>query len=103
VTTPPDPANDTTPLACARCAAALRPGAGNFFCITIEAIADPTPPDISAEDLAADARAQIDELLARLSGLSEAEAMKQVYHRLTFYLCGRCYRQWIDDPAGRPA
>jgi hypothetical protein len=103
VTTTSKPSDDITPLACARCAAALRPGSGNFFCITVEAIADPTPPSLSAEDLAADARAQIDELLARLAGLSEEEAMKQVYHRLTFHLCGRCYRQWIEDPAGRPA
>jgi hypothetical protein len=97
VTTPPD---DTAPLACTRCGVALRPGSGNFYWVTVEAVADPTPPTISAEDLAGDVRAQIEELLARLAGVSEAEAMKQVYHRLTFHLCGRCYRQWIDKPAG---
>jgi hypothetical protein len=87
-------------LVCARCAAALRPGDGNFYWITVEAVADPTPPTISAEDLATDVRAQIEALLARLEGLSEEEAMSQVYRRLTFHLCGPCYRRWIEDPTG---
>jgi hypothetical protein len=93
------PADPAQPV-CARCAAELRPGAGNFYWITVEAVADPTPPTISAEDLAMDVRAQIEELLARLEGVSEEEAMSQVYRRLTFSLCGPCYRRWIENPAG---
>lgn len=98
--TRPDQAADVAPLACARCAAELRPGAGNFYRVTIEAVADPTPPTLSAEDLAADVRQQIEALLARLEGLSEEEAMNQVYRRLTFHLCGPCYRRWIESPTG---
>ncbi len=92
----PDPAHPV----CARCAVALRPGDGNFYWVTVEAVADPTPPTISAEDLATDVRAQIEELLARLQGVSEEEAMSQVYRRLTFALCGPCYRRWIEHPTG---
>jgi hypothetical protein len=91
---PPDP----TPLCCRRCGAELRPGAGNFFRVVIEAMADPTPPSLSAEDLATDVRPEIERLLAQLSGMSEEEALAQVYRRLTLFLCGPCYRDWIEDP-----
>jgi hypothetical protein len=97
--TPEQPTSaQPAPLACARCGAGLRPGAGNFYWVTVEAFADPTPPSVSAEEMAGDLRAQIEALLARLAGVSEEEAMSQVYRRLTFHLCGPCYRRWIEDP-----
>jgi hypothetical protein len=96
----PDPTADPEPLACARCGAGLRPGAGNFYLVTIEAVADPAPPNPSAEELAADVRPQIEALLAQLAGLSEEEALAQVYRRLRFHLCGPCYRRWIESPTG---
>ena len=34
--------------------------------------------------------------------ISEREMADQVYRRLTLHLCGKCYRKWIEDPAGRP-
>jgi hypothetical protein len=90
--------NSPGPLTCRRCGAELRPGAGNFYRVVIEAVADPAPPTLSDEDLAADVRAEIERLLTQLASLSEEEALAQVYRRLTLYLCGRCYRDWIDDP-----
>jgi hypothetical protein len=92
--------DEAAPVFCARCAAELHPGAGDFFRVTIEAVADPAPPDISSEDLAEDLRAQIEELLADLGDLSEQEAMDQVYRKLVIHLCTPCYRQWIENPAG---
>jgi hypothetical protein len=68
--------------------------------VNIEAIADPTPPTISAEDLASDIRKRIEQLLQQMEGLSAQEAMDQVYRRFTFYLCGPCYRKWIETPTG---
>jgi hypothetical protein len=100
MTTRPDRAADFAPLVCARCAAELHPGGGDFYWITVEAVADPTPPALSAEDLATDVRPQIEALLARLEGLSEREAMDQVHRRLTFHLCAACYARWIESPAG---
>jgi hypothetical protein len=91
---------DQDPFACQRCGAQLQAGTGNFYRITIEAVADPTPPTISAEEMAIDVRSQIEQLLAQLAGLSEEEALAQVYRRLTLYLCGPCYREWIEDPVG---
>ncbi len=83
---------------CARCGAALHPGDGNFFRVTVEAVADPTPPEISAEELAQDVRPRIEALLAELERHTEAELTDQVYRRLTFFLCGPCYRPWIEQP-----
>jgi hypothetical protein len=95
---PPESLTEPLTLFCARCTRELQPGAGNFYRVTIEAVADPTPPAISAEDLAADLRARIEELIRQMEGLSAQEAMDQVYRRLTLYLCGPCYRKWIENP-----
>jgi hypothetical protein len=99
VTSPHQPA-DLVPIFCARCTAELEPGTGTFYRVTIEAVADPTPPTISSEDLATDLRKRIEDLLQQMQDLSAQEAMDQVYRRLTLYLCGPCYRQWIENPAG---
>jgi hypothetical protein len=93
-------ADPESPLTCARCGATLHPGSGNFYRVTIEAVADPTPPTFTAEDLAADVRQQIERLLARLESVSEQEALDQVYRRRMLYLCGPCFRRWIEDPTG---
>ena len=71
--------------------------------VKIEAFADPTPPGFSDEDLEMDARQEIEQLIAAMENMSEREVMDQVYRRLTIYMCGSCYRRWIEDPTGRQA
>ena len=83
---------------CARCAAELTPGEGDFYVVRIEPVADPTPPSFSEEDLKHDPRAEIERLIEQMRNLSSQEAMDQVYRRLVLYLCGPCYRHWIEDP-----
>jgi hypothetical protein len=100
VVTSQDQPDDCSPLFCARCAADLEPGSGIFYRVTIEAVADPTPPTIAGEELATDIRKRIEDLLQQMQDLSAQEAMDQVYRRLTLYLCGPCYRQWIENPTG---
>jgi hypothetical protein len=78
----------------------LQPGAGNFYRVTIEAVADPAPPTATAEDLEGDLRRQIERTLAQLEDVSAQEAMDQVYRRLILFLCGDCFRRWIEDPTG---
>ena len=88
------------PLFCDRCAGMLRPGSGDHFVVRIEAVADPTPPDIAAADLdPGRIRRQIQRTLDQLSDVSAQEAMDQVYRRLTLYLCQTCFRTWIENPA----
>lgn len=91
---------DRWPIFCMRCRVEMTPGEGSFYVVRIEAFADPTPPRFTEEDLRRDARAEIERLLSELQDLSEQEAMDQVYRRMTIYLCTRCYRQWIENPAG---
>lgn len=93
-------AKDELPLCCDRCAAELTPGEGSFYVVRIEAFADPTPPSFSLEDLMRDAKAEIQRLVDEMGELSAQEAMDQVYRRLVLYLCGPCYRQWIEKPTG---
>jgi hypothetical protein len=76
----------------------LHPGSGDFFQVTIEAVADPSPPCISREDLEQDARGQIEKILSDLEGLSEQEALDQVYRRVVVHLCNPCFRHWIENP-----
>jgi hypothetical protein len=66
--------------------------------VRIEALADPTPPEFSGDDLKRDAEAEIQRLLDKMRDLSPQEAMDQVYRKLVFYLCGPCYRPWVEDP-----
>ena len=88
-------------LVCHRCGQELTPGEGNLYVVRIEAFADPTPPDLSAEELAElDTAAEIDRLIEQMKGMSEQELMDQVYRRLTIHLCGACYARWIENPAG---
>jgi hypothetical protein len=90
--------NDRSPLLCARCGVELRPGSGDFYVVRVEALADPTPPSFSEEDLQHDPRAEIERLIDQMQDLSEQELMDQVYRRLILHLCGPCYRQWIENP-----
>jgi hypothetical protein len=91
--------SDDSPLLCTRCLKILEPGCGEFYVVTIEAIADPTPPSFSAGDLARDHRADWREIVAALKDTSPQEALDQVYRRVVIHLCNACYRDWIENPA----
>jgi RNase P subunit RPR2 len=88
------------PVICNRCSAVLHPGQGDFYVVRIEAVADPTPPTFSEQDLQQDTAAEIDRLVEALRDMSEREALDQIFRRMTLHLCSRCYRQWIENPVG---
>ena len=90
----------SAPLWCARCGRRCLPGKGDFYVVNIEATADPTPAPITDDDLQADLESQMHELIELMGGMSERELMDQVYRRLTIFLCGSCYADWIENPAG---
>lgn len=87
-------------LFCHRCSAVLTPGQGDFYVVRIEAFADPTPPRFNGDFSDLDVAGEIDRLIEQMKDMSERELMDQVYRRLTLHLCGRCYREWIENPAG---
>ncbi len=88
-------------LLCHRCGCDLKPGKGNFYVVRIEAFADPTPPDLSADEMwdDIDIGAEIERLIDQMKEMSERELMDQVYRRLTLHLCRNCYLRWIENPA----
>jgi hypothetical protein len=89
---------DGPPLVCARCGTELTPGKGDFYLVRIEAMADPSPPSFTEEDLNRDLKVEIERLIDAMRERSEQELVDQVYRRLLLYLCGSCYRAWIADP-----
>ena len=91
------------PIFCDRCAVELVPGEGNWYVVSIHAVADPTGPVIDRPRSAEEIRREIERLVAELNNLSPQEALDQVRRRLTLYLCQPCFHQWIEDPTGSPA
>jgi hypothetical protein len=87
------------PIFCDRCSKTLTWGQGNFYVVRIEAVADPTPPEISEADLKKDVAAEIERLFKDMESLSEQELLDQVFRRVTIYLCADCYPAWIENPA----
>jgi hypothetical protein len=85
---------------CRRCGKHVRPGRGDLYVVSILAVADPSPPVFTEDDLALDAGAEILRLTAKLNDLGALEAENEVYRRLVFHLCGSCYQRWIKDPTG---
>lgn len=92
--------SDDAPLLCSRCLKSLATGRGEFFVVTIEAVADPTPPQIDEYDLSRDARQEWRDIIAALHDVSAQEALDQVYRRVVIHLCNACYGDWIENPAG---
>jgi len=92
--------NDEMPLCCDRCLCTLKPGKGNFYEVRIEALADPTPPSFTENDVWQDADGLYEQTIRQMEDLSAQEAMDQGYRRLMLHLCGPCYREWIETPTG---
>jgi hypothetical protein len=88
------------PLLCKRCERELRAGRGDFYIVSIVAVADPSPLVLTKADLARGADDEIQRLIAHTRGLSSQDAEDQVHTRLFCYLCRACYRHWIQDPTG---
>ena len=91
---------EESPLLCAKCLKVLVPGQGDFFVVRIEAVADPTPPEFTEEDLQRDAAREFSELVEQLAEYSERELMDQVCRTTVLHLCNECFRSWIEDPTG---
>lgn len=90
----------TEPLLCTRCLKTLEAGRADFYVVSIEAVADPTPPSFEAGELERDYKADWRAIVAALQDTSPQEALDQVYRRLIIHLCNNCYRDWIENPTG---
>jgi hypothetical protein len=89
---------DRPPVFCDICSMELNPGRGDFYLVRIEAVADPSPPRVTEEDLAKDVTAEIGRLLDRMRDMTEQELRDQVHRRVVLNLCIPCYTRWIENP-----
>lgn len=65
--------------------------------LRIDLFASPEPPELTAEELAGDLRAQWEALVEAMSAMSDAEveeATDQVHESYEFKLCGACRAMW---------
>ena len=76
-----DRESEQLPPLCARCAAKLTPGKGDFYLVRIEAFADPSPPDFSEDDLNHDLQAEIERLIGP-PGCGKTTVVRRVIERL---------------------
>ena len=90
--------HEESPLFCAKCMTNLVPGSGDFFVVQIEAIADPTPPTFTEDDLKRDHRRDFNSLVEQLADFSERELMDQVHRKTVIHLCNQCFREWFENP-----
>jgi hypothetical protein len=94
------PQSNSSRLTCSRCGRDVELGRGECYLIDIRAVADPSPPVFTGEDLSRDAAREIDRLLKQLRKLTARELAAQVYSRKLFCLCNACHARWIQDPFG---
>jgi hypothetical protein len=88
-------------LFCHRCGRQLHAGQGDWYVVRIEAMADPSPPRLTAEEIAElDVNAEFSRLFEQMSHMTERELLEQVHRRVTIHLCAPCYADWIENPAG---
>ena len=92
--------SDDAPLLCSRCLKTLHAGRAEFYQVTIQALADPSPPEIPSGQAAHDYRADWRAIVAALADTSPQEALDQVYRRVIIHLCNACYVHWIENPTG---
>lgn len=97
--------NEDNKRLCDRCLRTVSEGRGEFYEVRIEAVADPSPPDMNAENglNAEELRNEIDQIVESLEDVSPQEAQDQVMRTLVMSLCNDCFSGWIDDPAGSEA
>jgi hypothetical protein len=82
---------------CDRCGCPLEEGQLRYVArIEVSAAADPI--EITAGDLQADTRSEMERLMERCAGKSEDELMQDVHVAFEFDLCRRCQQAYVADP-----
>jgi hypothetical protein len=86
-------------LTCDRCGNGLLLDAPVRYEVRIEVKSAYDPLEITSEDLA-DASKKLREAVEAVRGLTEQEAMDEVYREFRFDLCRTCQKQFIQAPLG---
>jgi hypothetical protein len=89
------------PIACDLCGKQIPPHL--HYVVRIDVFADPSIPDMSAEELAAmDADATFEKLIEQMKHASAQELEDQVFKRVEYRICRACQREFLANPLGRP-
>ena len=86
------------PLHCKRCSKEVHPGRGDYYLVSINAVADPQPTIVTQEDLDQDFGAEIERLIRLMKSMSEQQLERQVFRQIALYLCVSCFNGWIENP-----
>ena len=84
---------------CDRCGRPIEDGELRYTA-RIEVFAAADPLKVTAEDLAADTRSEMEQLLERCAGMTEEELMRDVHVAFQFDLCRRCHQAYLTNPLG---
>ena len=85
-------------LTCDGCGAPLLVESDVRYEVKIEVKAAYDPLEITDDDLAKDHAAEMAKLIAQLQGVTEAQAMDEVYRSFRFDLCLPCQRKYLKKP-----
>src|SRR3982751_5221483 len=73
------------------------------YVVRIDVFADPSMPEMSAEDLEeTDFDETFRKLIEQMKHMSPQELEDQVHKRFEFKLCPRCQREYLANPLGKP-
>lgn len=81
---------------CERCRRSV-PAGGARYIARLEVFHDPTPPEITAQDLAVDHGAEIRKLLAQMASRDPRELEEEVYLRRERRLCAPCRKELLGE------
>jgi hypothetical protein len=75
--------------------------ASGHYVVRMDVFADPSMPEGLGEE-GGDLKGAMAKVIEEMKGLSEEELQDQVHRRFEFVLCGKCHREFLVNPLGRP-
>ncbi len=88
-------------VVCDLCGRAVPPGA--HYVVKIDVYADPSPPEVSTEQLEeTDFDQTFAALLEEINHLSADDLQDDVHRSFTYRICRPCQRRFLANPLGKP-
>jgi len=86
---------------CELCGRAIPPHA--HYVVRIDVFADPSLPELSAEDVAKlNFDQELRKLVEEMKHMSEEELQDQVHRRFEYKICRPCQVKFLANPLGKP-
>jgi len=86
---------------CELCGRAIPPH--QHYVVRIDVFADPSLPELSAEEVAKlNFDQELKSLLEQMKHMSEEELQDQVHRRFEYKICRPCQIKFLSNPLGKP-